>query len=340
MRSNQSRFLVTLLWLLAAMLFSASVAARVKQLDVTAEKAPVAADGTTIGRPTDFVLTFRDINPDARGISLRKGGTVEVKLSEEFTNLTGGGTLVLLQGWPQSPPAPPPAFLWTTDVDGNTATATMNENFKVGAFGPGPKQVHLILLGFANPTDAGVYPIELTIRPKPWRKKVFKGTAHVRIIPDARPSVNPISLFSGPPGPLPPFFNPIYQTVGLGEAARQVGLYLWGADSAPLIGVDLTATPQSTYYQLTQGADIVGEVWITAPADAESYSLTSVALPPGGPPSVEISAFVTGQPVGLLGVRFFPDPWVSGDYEIAISMVGGNEKTLFVTVADPDDDDD
>jgi hypothetical protein len=62
--------------------------------------------------------------------------------------------------------------------------------------------------------------------------------------------------------------------------------------------------------------------------------LSNVALPPGGPPSVEIEAFATSVPVGLLGVQFTPDPTVAGDYEIAISMKGGNESTLHVTVDD------
>jgi hypothetical protein len=31
-------------------------------------------------------------------------------------------------------------------------------------------------------------------------------------------------------------------------------------------------------------------------------------------------------------MQFVPDPAVAGDYEIAISMKGGNEKSLFVTV--------
>jgi len=79
---------------------------------------------------------------------------------------------------------------------------------------------------------------------------------------------------------------------------------------------------------------VVGEVWITAPAGAIAYSLSSVALPPGGPPSVLVKAFATDVDVGLLGVQFTPDPAVAGDYEIAISMKGGNETTLHVTVND------
>lgn len=318
-----------------------ATAEKSKSLDLSTVKAPVAPDGTTAGAPTDFVITFRDPNPDVKGISLRKGATVEVVLPDEFT-FTGAGPNfgVILQGWPQSPPAPPPDFLWTSTIDGNTLTLTLTSDFKAGQFGPGPKQVHLILLGFANPVLPGVYPIELSIRKKPNKKKKHSGTGYVRIIPDARPSVEPISLFSAPPGPPPPFFNPLYQDLALGEPARQLGLYLWDANLAPFLGVDLSPTGSPSYYQLTQDGSVVGEVFITAPASATSYTLASVPLPPGGPPSVNIPAFVTGVDVGLLGIQFTPDPSVAGNYEIAISMIGGNEKSLFVSVGQDDDDDD
>jgi hypothetical protein len=271
-------------------------------------------------------------------------------IDDAFTNVGGGNnTLILLQGWPQSPPAPGPAFIWTTEVDGNTITATLTGDYKAGQFGPGPKQAHLLLFGFTNPALPGTYTLDVTIDPKgPGKskkdkshkskkskksKKALSGSGTVRIIPDARPSVEPISFFSGPPGPPPPFYNPIYQTLPLGVPARQLGLYLWAADSAAMVGVDVTATANPTYYQMTDAAAaVVGEIWITAPAGATDFSLASVPLLPGGPPSVEISAFATGVPVGLLGIQFTPDLWVPGDYEIAISMQGGNEKILFVTV--------
>ena len=199
----------------------------------------------------------------------------------------------------------------------------------------------MILLGFTNPALPGVYPVELTIKPKPGKRKRLRGSGYVRIIPDARPSVNPVALFSGPPGPPPPFLNPIYQTVGLGEPARQLGLYLWDANSVAFVGVDVSLTASPTYYQLIDAtAAVVGEVWITPPDGAVSFTLSSVALPPGGPPSVEVPAFVTGVDVGLLGIQFTPDPLVTGDYEIEIDMFGGNETTLFVTVEDDDDDSD
>ena len=99
--------------------------------------------------------------------------------------------------------------------------------------------------------------------------------------------------------------------------------------------LDLIGTISPTYSQLVDAAAVVvGEVWITPPDGAVTFYLSSVALPPGGPPSVVVPAFVTGVSVGLLGIQFTPDSLVSGDYEIAISMKGGNETTLFVTVVD------
>ncbi len=71
---------------------------------------------------------------------------------------------------------------------------------------------------------------------------------------------------------------------------------------------------------------------IQAPPGATNYGLITVMLPPGGPPSVGVPAFLTGVPVGLLGLQFFADPSVTGDYAIDVSMNGGNTERLFVTV--------
>lgn len=339
---------------LSITLYIPALAVASDELNLSAVKAPVAPNGTTVGAPTDFVITFSDPDPDFKGISLRTGDTVEVKLDDAFTNIGfGPNTMILLQGWPQSPPAGGPFFLWTTAVDGNTITATLNQDFKAGQFGPGSKQAHLLLLGFNNPTKPGVYQFELTINREKSKKrkkgkgskkskkskKTLIGTGSVRIIPDARPSVEPISVFSGSPGPPPPFYNPLYQTLELGESARQVGLYLWDADNAPFVGVDIQATSSPTYYQMIDAAAVVvGEIWITHPSGAMDFSLDSLDLRPeglpDGPPSVAVLAAVTRVPVGLLGIQFYPDLWVTGDYEIAISMKNGNEKTLFITVTE------
>ena len=105
----------------------------------------VAPDGTTVGALTDFVLTFKDINPDKKGERLHPGATIEVVLSDAFTNTgAGGNTAAILQGWPQSPPAPPPLFPWTIDVDGNTITLTLTDDFKPGENGPHPGQSRFI----------------------------------------------------------------------------------------------------------------------------------------------------------------------------------------------------
>lgn len=339
-------FYIVVLSVLALGLLSPLANAKPKSLDISTLKAPVAPDGTTAGAVTDFIINFKDLDPDKKGEKLRAGDTVEVVLSDAFVSDgstpvgPAGNFVIILQGWPQSPPLP---FPWSTDIVGNTITLTMTGDYRPGDFGPGPKQVHLLLRGFTNPALPGVYPVELTITrnsgkmsKKSKGSKRHSGTGHVRIIPDARPNVNPISLFSGPPGPPPPFFNPLYQTLELGEAAHRVGLYLWDAGSVPFAGIDVTATGNPTYYQLTDlVGDVVGEIWITAPAGAIAYSFASVNLTGAGdPPSVSVPAFATGIPVGLLGVQFTPDPAIAGDYEIAISMLGGNEATLRVTVED------
>jgi hypothetical protein len=298
-------------------------------LEVSIRKAPIAPDGTTAKAKTDIVLTFVDIDPTVDGIGLKAGATVEVKLPSEFVN-TGGGTnsIFLLQGWPQSPPAlnpPPPPFIfpWTTTVDGNTITATLTGDYLVDMFGPGPKQAHLLLLGFENPKP-GKYEIPIRIRPGPAPSKIMSGIGEVIIIPKSRPSIHAISLFSGG-GPPPPFFNPIYQEVILGESAVRVGMYLWDKDNEPFLGVDLQMVNLS-HGLLVQNGSTVGQVRIDAPPGANNYSLTTEG------PSAEIPAFITGSPTGLLLVQFTTDSAVAGNYTLSFRLNNGNTQDLFVTV--------
>ncbi len=145
-------------------------------------------------------------------------------------------TVALLQGWPQSPPAPPPDVIWNTTVDGNTITATMTADYLVGEFGPGPKQMHLLLPTFRNPPVAGRYNVLLEIRPDPATDEVISGIVRVTIEPATRPSVEVVSAFSGG-GPPPPFNNPIYQTVAADDASLDVGMYLWEEGSSVADGI-------------------------------------------------------------------------------------------------------
>ena len=307
-------------------------------LEVSIRKAPIAPDGTTAKAQTDIVLTFVDIDPDVKGIDLVEGATVQVKLPDEFVNIEGdvfmGNSIILLQGWPQSPPAPPPAFPWTTTVDGNTITATLTGDFLQGIL-PGPKQAHLLLPGFENPKP-GKYEIPIRIKLGPsTTSDIMSGIGDVIIIPKSRPSIHAISLFSGPPGPPPPFFNPIYQEVVQGESAVRVGMYLWDKDNEAFLGVDLQMVKPS-HYLLVQNGSTVGQVRIDAPPGANNYSLTTNTLtPPGEPPdlspspSVEVPAFITGLPTGLRLVQFTPD--VAGNYTLSFRLNNGNTQDLFVT---------
>ena len=238
-RRNSMRYLYSLVFivfLVVSVMPMAPAAPPTGGLNVAIAKAPIAPDGTTAKAVSDFVVTFMNRDPAVDGVGIKQGGIVELVLPDSFVNTgNGGDTVVILQGWPQSPLIP---FPWQTDIVGNTITLTLLSDWMPGASGPGPKQVHLALFGFRNPSP-GRYPVSITINSDPASDEVLSGVGFVQIIPKARPSVNAVSIFSGPPGPPPPFFNPLYQTVELGNDARQLGLYLWSKRSAPLLGVFL-----------------------------------------------------------------------------------------------------
>ncbi len=323
------RRLISLLFAFALLvvLVPAAGAVTTGTLRVDIEKAPIVPDGTTANEITDFVLTFIDRDPAIDGISLLAGGTVTATLPDDFVNTMHGdaNTAILLQGWPQSPPVP---FPWITTVSGNTVTATLTSDYLAGDFGPGTKQLHLILSDFRNP-GPGMYDVDLVIKPDPASSATFGGTGTVHIIPRARPSVNAVSVFSGG-GPPPPFNNAIYQTVSPGDDAADVGLYLWDKGSSvadgiinPLVDVAIVMTNQS-HGRLVQGNETVGHVWIEAPAGADAYGIT------GGPSFLGIAA-VSGLDVGVLVTTFSTDPKVSGAYAIAFRLNNGNTQELFVT---------
>ena len=302
------------------------------ELMLSITKAPVVPNGTSAGAPTDLVITFADLDPSVDGIGIKEGGTIEVQLPNGFTR-TGPDprdTIVVLQGWPQSPPAPPPAFPWTFDIVDNTITTTFTANFLPGTSGPGPKQIHLLLYSFQNPTMPGPHPVELTIQPDPESNDTYAGHGSVFIHSSVLPSVAAVSVFSGPPGPPPPFFNPIYQTVAQGDAARQVGLYLWERGGSPMTGVSLQQT-SSHHALLMQNGSAVGDVWIAGPGGAWDVQLSANG-PSGGPVSEELPAFFTGVPTGVLIFHFRPDPGAVGDYTVRIRMNGGLGQDLHVTV--------
>ena len=307
---------------------TASAKESTRDLELSVSRAPVAPDGTTAGAPLDFVVTFADPDPAVDGVGLKKGATITLKLDKAFDMSGNQGSpapspVIILQGWPQSPRVP---FPYTTDIVGNTIILTMVEDWAVGAFGPGPKAVHLALLDSTNPKRAGRYKVDLAIKPDPGSKKTLRGHDRVKIIHKVRPSVNVISLFSGPPGPPPPFFNPLFQDVALGDSGRQVGMYLWEKGGAAALGVDIKMV-SPWLARLVQDNHVVGWVQIRPPKGAFAHSLVSTG------PSVEGPAFVTGVPTGILVSQFTPDPAVPGDYKVTFKMKRGNSQTMHYHVA-------
>ncbi len=301
-------------------------------LDISVTKAPITPDGLAAGAITDFILTFVDLDPAVDGIGLHAGGTVTATLPDDFVNLDDGtvNAGIILQGWPQSPPAPPPAFIWTTTVSGNSITATLDADYLVGAFGPGPKQFHLLLNSFRNP-GPGLYDVDLVMQPDPNSADVYTGTGTVHITPIAEPSANVVSVFSGAPGVPPPFNNPLFQTVTAGDDSLDVGMYLWDKGSSvtdgffnAFVGVDVQ---MSDPYRgrLVQGTRTVGQVRVTAPAGADDFSLGTDG------PSVLGNAAISGFETGILITSLTTDPDVTGEYTVTFRMNGGNTQRLVIT---------
>ena len=292
-------------------------------LPISTAKAPIVPDGTTAGADTDFVVTFADVDPDAPGINIKAGGTISLTLADGFVqdNPASPMTLVVLQGWPQSPRLPLPAVSY--DAATNTLTGTLGFDYlHQSPANPGPKQLHAVLPGFTNP-GPGSYPVELTIKPDPGDPATMTGTGTVKIIPKARPSINAISVIN--PGPPPPFPNSIYQTINTGDTPLLWGFYLWDNNSEPFIGVDLQRKNRDHYTMIDDKGHAVGQVRIQAPAGATDYSIDATA-------SVPANGAVLGIPTGLLKAQFNPDPDVPGDYAIRWRLNNGNEQWMFLTV--------
>lgn len=289
-------------------------------LDLAITKAPIAPDGVTAGAPTDFVISFLDLNPNVDGLTLESGDTIEVVLPAEFIPGAGQNLGVLLQGWPQSPPAPPPSFLWTTTIVGNTVTLELTSDWAPGEFGgPGAKQVHLVLLGWTNPSP-GSYPIELTVN----SDETLHGVGRVHIIPNVNPSINAVSIFSGG-GPPPPFNNAIYHSVDSGETTNPVGLYLWERGGGEFLGVDVSMKSPQHGTLVDSDGRAVGQVNIKAPKGADDYTLTTMG------PSVLGTSFLTNLPVGILQFEFTTDADTTGRYQITFRLNNGNKQTIHVS---------
>ncbi|HEX6335960.1 MAG TPA: hypothetical protein VFZ85_03335 [Jiangellaceae bacterium] len=312
-----------------------------QSLQVSITKAPVAPDGTTAGAVTDLVVTFRDADPTVPGVGIKAGGTVTVTLPPEFVDTgtvpfqrfaTPGcspplvqacNTALLLQGWPQSPVPPFPTVAWEPASRALTVTATADW-FPAGPGAPGPKQLHLLLLGFRNPDRPGHYPIRLEIRPDPSADSTLVGTGSVRIQPRPSPSIEVTSVVNG--APPPPFPNTVYQTVKQGDPLLRYGFYLWGREGEPYGQVQLRMATRRFGAFTDADGRLVGLVWVRAPRGARAFELVADG------PAVTRPAFITGIPTAQLTAAFVPDPDITGSYTLTLSLFGGNRQTMHVDV--------
>ena len=287
--------------------------------------APVAPDGTVAGALTDVVLTFANRNPLVDGLPLKAGATVEVALPDAFLADRDGVNIgIILQGWPQSPPGPPPLFPWTTAVDGNTVTLTLTSDYLPGAKGPGPKQVHLLLGGFSNPQAAGMYPIELAITPDPASGETLRGIGTVEILAKTAPSIQPLSTVNG--APPPPFPNSLYQTLVPGEMPLSWGFYIWGRDGVPQVGADLVKQHDTLYWIVNGKGYRVGWVKVRPPRGAKTFELTTTG------PAASADTVVTALPAALLKAQFTPDAYATGRYQVIWHMSGGTTQWMHLNV--------
>lgn len=303
--------------------------------------APVAPDGLSAGAITDFVITFRDLDPSVPGIGLHSGGTIRVTLPDEFVNagalpVTGTGsipgcapplvttcsTAVVLQGWPQSPQLPFPDVKWEEAT--NTIVVTANADWlPAGVAAPGPKQVHLMLFGFTNPDRPGSYKVELEIQPDPTSDEVLTDTGRARVSNRVRPAVSSISLANG--APPPPFPNTLYQTVEAGDPSLTLLLYLWGKDAEPLVGADFNAGSDRFRPLRDVDGKRIGWVLVRPPQGARNWSLSS------GGPATPAAAFITGIDTAALTAVLETDPGVEGDYKVRFWLQGGNTVVHTIT---------
>ena len=238
--------------------------------------------------------------------------------------LDGTNTGIILQGWPQSPPAPP-LFPWTTEVNGNAITLTLTGDFLPGTAGPGPKQVHLLLGGFSNPQKAGKYAIELTIKPDPASDETLQGTGTVEILPEIRRSIEPFSGING--APPPPFPNALYQTLAPGEEPLPWGFYIWDRKGMPELGADIVKQHDTLYWIVNGKGQRIGWVKVRPPKGAKSFEVATTG------PAVAADAFGTAIPTALLKAQFTPDPHATGRYQVIWHLSGGTTQWMHVKVS-------
>lgn len=349
-----------ILFYVIVLLFSAGSTVYAAGLVDSIVKAPVSPDGDVAGAATDFVINLDvDMDPAVPGKTLPMGYSIKVVLPTSFVLANADthpmadlfsaedcvpgnlrcSTAVMLHGWPQHPilPSAPPGkaiqYTFTHETETNTLVYSAVVDIDgVPLPGPGIKQLHLILLGFVNPDDAGAYPVDVSI--VDGNGKVLEsGSGEFVIRPEIGPSINITSVFvpgdineGGPPNP-----NTIYQKTRPNSAIDMPwDFLLWDADGAAYVGVGIVQTDDQGG-RLVHGGSDIGRFSIEAPAAASGQSVTagpSVALP--GTPVIGKS-FDEPIPAGRLTASFRAGS-AAGRYITRFELNDGNSATMVVDV--------
>jgi hypothetical protein len=290
------------------------------------------------GADTDFVITLdRSLDPSVPGRTLKAGRTIKVTLPEGFQETDGlpfaspgsspdcapgnvqCNTGVLLQGWPQHPIAPPfQKYSFSYEADTNTIVYTALQDLEPNTpLDPGIKQMHLILVGFQNPSP-GRYRVKVEAETGPGGA-VESGWGSLNIIPRARPSINVTSAFNaGTP-------NTIYQDTTPGALTPLPwDFLLWNRDGVPFIGVDIK-TVNPGHSLLVQGNRVVGHVRVKAPPSAIGHEVFALN------PSTDVNSPVLGVPTARLTAYFRAGSAV-GEYVVTFELNGGNSVQMFARV--------
>lgn len=316
--------------------------------------APVVPDGDVAGRPTDFVINLdASLDPEVPGRGLAAGDSIRITLPPElqqadpplpfatlFAEAVEGckpfpaadpallcNTVVLLQGWPQHPVAPPPALAGRYETRFEEATNTLvvtalDDIVPAAPANPGIKQIHLLLNGFRNPRP-GRYPVVVEADTGPGGARE-SGCGTLVVSRGTGPHLGVTSTGNTPP----PFASPLFQSVPAGGAPDTYNLLLWGRRGGAMTGVELmpVALPRSDFALLVRHGRVVGQVSVAGPPGAAGRGLLSSP----GPSALE-RAPVTGVPTARLRLDYLPPP-IPGDYVVSVSLAGGDEAVLRVTV--------
>ena len=123
----------------------------------------------------------------------------------------------------------------------------------------------------------------------------------------------------------PPFANTLFHVVDAGDPSLTLAFDMWDKHGQPLVGLSADMSQNSKGALRDAQGNVIGKIRIKAPHGAEDFEFV-----PSGP-STLVNAFVTGTPVGRLAAVLSTAAGITGDYEVVVSLNGGNEVRHLIT---------